>query len=61
MLSSDDAVRIIRCFGTDRVLFGTDSPWSSQADTLQAVRALPLTEEEKAAILYGNAAGLLGL
>ena len=61
MLSGDGAVRIIRRFGADRVLFGTDSPWSSQADTLRSVRALPLTEKEKAAILYENAAGLLGL
>lgn len=60
MLSVDGATRLIRRFGADRVLFGTDSPWSSQADTLRTIQALPLTEDEKAAILYGNAARLLG-
>lgn len=61
MLNGGEAYRIIKCFGADRVLFGTDSPWSSQADTLRTVRDLPLTEDEKAAILYGNAARLLDL
>ena len=61
MLSDDSAVRIMRRFGVNRVLFGTDSPWSSQTDTLRSVQSLPLTEDEKAAILHGNAAGLLNI
>ena len=59
MLNEGQAVRVIRHFGADRVLFGSDSPWSSQADTLRTVLALALTEGEKAAVLYGNAARLL--
>ena len=61
MLGGDEAVKIIRRFGANRVLFGTDSPWSDQADTLRAVQSLPLTKDEQAAILNGNAAELLGL
>lgn len=61
MLSQEAAVSIIRAFGAHRVLFATDSPWADQADTLESVKALALTDGEKEAILGQNAAGLLGL
>ena len=61
MLEDVQALRVIRRFGANRVLFGTDSPWSDQAETLRSIQSLPFSEEEKAAILYGNAARLLGL
>ena len=60
-LREDEFVLQARAFGTDRVLFGTDSPWEDQAAELARVRVLPFTEEEKAAVLGGNAARLLGL
>lgn len=50
---------IIRNHGTDKILFGTDSPWSGQAECLEAFRKLPLTEEEKEDILCNNAKKLL--
>ena len=50
----------IRTFGYERFLFGTDSPWSGQQESLERFRALPLTNEEKEAILGGNAQRLLG-
>ncbi len=43
----------------DRVLFGTDSPWSSQAETLRLVRALNLGAERERLMLHGNARALL--
>jgi predicted TIM-barrel fold metal-dependent hydrolase len=43
----------------DRVLFGTDSPWGSQAATMAALRALGLGEARDNAILWGNAQALL--
>ena len=59
---TDEAfVRQIRVFGTHRVLFGTDSPWSDQSESLDSFRALPFTDEEKRAILGENARSLLGL
>ncbi len=61
MLSPVEFVGIVRAFGADRVLFGTDSPWSAQAEELAFVRGLPLTDEEKERILGGNARKLLGL
>ena len=54
-------LRMVRLFGADRILFGTDSPWSDQRQSLAWMQALELPEAQKAAILGGNAARLLGL
>ncbi len=55
MLGEAQFVRMVRRFGHTRFLFGTDSPWSSQKESAARIRALPLSEEEKTAILGGNA------
>ncbi len=59
--SAEQFLRIARDHGTDKILFGTDSPWSRADREIAALRALPLTEKEKNAILGGNAARLLAL
>lgn len=61
MMEEEQFVRMVREFGADRLLFGTDSPWGGQSEDLARFRALPLTDEEKAAILGSNAQKLLGL
>ncbi len=54
-LDSDHAARLIRAWGTDKVLYGTDYPmWSLEAD-IEAFFALDLTDAERCAILCGNA------
>lgn len=50
---------LVRSFGSKRVLFGTDCPWSDQATEAKRIRALPLTDAEKADILFRNAQRLL--
>ncbi len=60
-ISDSQLVKIIRRHGADKILFGTDCPWSSQKAYLEHFCSLPLTEEEKEAILWKNAAKLLGL
>ena len=52
-------MNLVRTFGAKRILFGTDSPWADPQAELQHIRALPLSEEERAAILGGNAQRLL--
>lgn len=59
-LSPQRTVELIRRYGTDRVMFGTDWPWRRQKEEVDAVRALPLSEKEIDAILRTNAAELLG-
>jgi len=59
MLHEEQFLRLASLFGADHILFGTDSPWGDQAESLQKIRALPLTEADKSAILGGNAEKLL--
>ena len=61
MLSGEEFVSMVRSFGAERVLFGTDSPWASQSETLRKIDSLPLTEAEKRRIYYDNTAHMLSL
>ncbi len=60
-LPSDDVVSIIRGHGVDRVLFGSDSPWTDAAREIELLRGLGLDEEELEAVSWRNAARLLDL
>ena len=59
LCSDEQFVRIMKKHGAHRILFATDSPWSSQSEQVALIRSLPITEEEKTAILGANAYGLL--
>ena len=61
MMSTEQFVRMVRGFGADRVFWGTDTPWRDQQESLDLLRAQPLTDGEKAALLGGNAQKLLRL
>ena len=60
-ISKEQLIRIIRKHGAERILFGTDFPWCSQKAHVEWIDSLPLTDNEKAAIFYKNAAELLKL
>ena len=60
-LTEEQFLGILSDYGSEHVLFGTDSPWEDQASEIARIRALPIPEEGKTAILGGNAARLLGL
>ena len=51
----------LQVFGTDRVLFSVDYPFSPNAAGRALLDALPLSPRDKAEIAGGNAARLLGL
>ncbi len=59
LLGRTRAREMILSHPADRVLFGTDSPWASQSQTLRSVRALDLGEERESQILWKNARRLL--
>ncbi|MGO8860974.1 MAG: amidohydrolase family protein [Acidimicrobiales bacterium] len=55
----EDTAELIRRIGTDRVLFGTNYPLVDQVAYAEALRALPLTEEELHQVGHDNAARIL--
>ena len=55
------AVEMIRSHGADKFMFGSDYPMWRQRDELDRFLRLDLTEAEREAILYQNAAKLLGV
>ena len=59
LLSEEDFVSLVRAFGSERILFGTDSPWADQKQEADRIAALPLTQTEIENILSLNATRLL--
>lgn len=60
-ISDEQAFRIIKNHGADKILFASDCPWSDSPRQLEMINRLPLTGEEREAILWKNAAKLLRL
>ena len=54
------ARRLLMAHPTDFILFGTDSPWASQADEIERVNALELPADRQQKLFYDNARRLLG-
>lgn len=61
LMDSDMFRAIINRHGADKILFGTDSPWSDQSESIADIDGLRLAEDEKRKIMGENAAGLLNL
>ncbi len=57
----EDAARIIRTIGAERVLFGSDAPGADQRPQIHQLLRSGLSEAELEQVLAWNAAGLLGL
>ena len=57
----DQFLRIVKAIGSDKILFGSDSPWSRADSEIATLKALPLTEADKQAIFCGNAKRILGI
>jgi len=58
---TEQFLRIVRNHGADKILFGSDSPWSNASREIEILRSLPLDKKEKEQILSLNAKRLLGL
>lgn len=61
LMDSDMFRAIINRHGADKILFGTDSPWSDQSESIADIDGLGLAEDEKRKIMGENAAVLLNL
>ncbi|HOJ76748.1 MAG TPA: amidohydrolase family protein [Bacillota bacterium] len=58
-LSEAKMVELIRRHGVGRVLYGSDSPWAGQRESIDQIATLNLSAEERQQILGENAAQLL--
>jgi len=57
-MSPEKAVELIRLYGADRVMFGTDYPLWDPTEEIRRFDSLKLTDEEKEKICYTNASKL---
>lgn len=60
-LGRERMTALIRSHGVDKILFGTDSPWTDQAAEVAGIRGLPFSDEEIGAVLGGNAERVLSV
>lgn len=58
-LRKEQFLRIASLHGTDRLLFGTDSPWTDRRAEIELIRSLGYGDDVLAAILAENAETLL--
>ena len=61
MLSREEFTEMVRLHGADRIVFGTDSPWSGQRVCIDWINGTTLTDEEKEKIFSGNMKRILGI
>ena len=60
-IRQEQFMRILKRHGSDKILFATDSPWSGQGESVEALRSMPITKDKLDDIQGGNAGKLLGL
>lgn len=60
-MTPEEAVKHIRAYGADRVLFGSDYPLWNPVPEVERFMALPLTDDEREKIAHINAEKLLGI
>ena len=60
MLDTDGFMKLVKAFGSSRLLFGSDSPWSDQKEAAEFIKELPLDKSDVDKIHGGNACKLLG-
>ena len=61
LLDGAQFMKFVEIFGAEKILFGTDSPWTAQKISLDFIKNLPLAEDDKNKILGLNAKKLLEL
>jgi uncharacterized protein len=59
--SHEQFLRIVKGHGADKILFASDSPWSSAKEEINTIKSLPLSEQETEMILGLNAKRILNI
>ena len=60
-LGEERFAELVAAHGAHRILFGSDAPWGDLSRDLAQLRAMTFSEQDLDAILWRNAARLLGL
>ena len=60
-MNRDEFVTLVRRYGADKVVFGSDSPWADQMEYVRFIRESGLSESEIELVLYKNASRILNL
>ena len=61
LLDAAQFTELVKLFGAEKILFGTDNPWTSQKISRKFIENLPLDTDDKNKILGLNAKKLLDL
>lgn len=59
LLNVEEFMKLYKIFGAEKILFGTDSPWSSPVESIDFIKNLPISDVEKNKILGGNSEKIL--
>ncbi len=59
LLDAAQFMEFVKTFGAEKILFGTDSPWTSPKTSIDFIKNLPLADNNKNKILGDNALRLL--
>ena len=59
--SPERFINIVKKHGADKILFGSDAPWSNAATEIGHINSAPLSDGERKAILGGNARRILDI
>ena len=57
--TEDQFLRILGKHGADKILFGSDAPWSNAGTEVEHLKSLPIPESDVISILGGNAKRIL--
>jgi len=60
-ISDEEFIKTISYFDEDRILFGSDSPWTDQKEMLDRTLRLTISDRLKEKMMYKNASKLLAL
>ena len=61
LLTTDKFAEFVKVFSSERILFGTDSPWTDQLTSKNLIDASPISETDKKNIFENNARKLLNI
>lgn len=61
LMNESQFKRVVQAHGADKILFGTDSPWTNQNISIEDIEKLDLSDDARERILGGNAERLLNI